>query len=616
MQRLKNLLCVILSLFILVGLVGCNKKDPTPNVTSSETSQTVSDNQSSDDETIIDDSSEYSDYNDDSFNDDYSDFDNNSSFDDISSDVYSDEETSDDTQQDTDDYVDLGDEDVNFPLGLYSSAEFTLKNASAPVQKDFLGFNAVYHGYTFSPDSYNRVHTDRSAKAELDAVKKSGISIARTYYGSELAWNVHNKSWDFKSEEMKALYRWCNELKDRGIEVHLSYWYAFKELFDKYPEADHKNKKEPYVYKTNGTKNKAFYVEGDSEKTFDNFATFINDSIVNLHANGCTNVKYLSLSTEPGFTYYENEKLSAEETAEIYAKNYLAFSNPVHKKLKESGYRNKITIVGPNEGARTTPNGYLAKAVAELDTEGAIDLYSSHSYYTGDDLNGDSYPYFSDDIKLKLDGLKCGKDKYIYDEYGVFHSGWTQAANWRRENGQYGTHIVLQQIASLNIGIKGSYMWSLVDQQWPNNITTNTDSFVDGVHYCGLLPNYQVNDVPYPGFYAFQLMANYIGVSGAEVYEVDYTNAEFSGVYSTMVKLPDGNVGIAVANTNYTDAAVKFNFEKSIGKTLYRHQFNPAKVYCSSDAELIPASAKITNCKKQFVDVVPAFGVTVYTSVK
>ena len=610
MQRLKNLLCVILSLFILVGLVGCNKKDPTPNVTSSETSQTVSDNQSSDEETIIDDSSEYSD-------DNYSDLDNNASFDNVNSDVYSDEETSDGAQQNTDDYEDIYDEDVNIPLGLYNSAEFTLKNGSTPVQKNFLGFNAIYHAYTFRSDSYDRVHTERSAKAELDAVKKSGISTARTQYDSTFAWDEHNKSWDFKSEEMKALYRWCNELKDRGIEVHLSYWHAFRELFDKYPEADHKNKKEPYVYSTTGTKNKVFYVEGDSEKTFDNFATFINATIENLYANGCTNVKYLSLSTEPGFAYYENEKLSAEETAEIYAKNYLAFSNPVHKKLKENGNRNKVTIVGPMEGARTTPNGYMSKAVAKLDTEGAIDLYSSHSYYTGDDLLGDSYPFFSDDIKLKIDGLKGGKDKYIYDEYGVFHSGYSQGASWRRENGKYGTHIALQQIASLNIGIKGSYMWTLIDQQWPNNITTNTtDYFEDGVHQWGLLPNYQVNNVPYPGFYAFQLMANYIGVSGAEVYGVDYTNAEFTGIYATMVKLPDGNLGIAVANTNYTEAAVKFNFEKAIKKTLYRHQFNPEKVYCSSDADLIPASAKITHCKDQFVDVVPAFGVTVYTSVK
>ncbi len=584
MLRFKNIICLILAFCIMFSLIGCNQKDTTSTNTSSKSEETVENVSSNEEPTEQDDSSEESI---------------------VDEDVYYDDE-----------YDDFFTDDEDIGLGFYSSGEVTLKNGSEPIQKDFLGFNAIYHAYTFRDDAYGRVHTERSAKAELDAVKKSGISVARTYYEYNSAWDAHNKTWDFESADMQALYRWCLELKDRDIEVHLSYWYAFKDLFDKYLTSDNKNKKDAYVY-ADGNKVKAFYVEGDVDKTMDNFATFINATIENLYAKGCTNVKYLSLSTEPGFGYLGEGKATPEEAAELYAKDFLLYSNAVHRKLKESGLRKSLKIVGPNEGARTTPYGYMSKAVCRLDTEGAIDYYSSHSYATADNLIGDAYSFWDEDIKLKLSGLKCGKDNYIFDEYGVFHSGYSQGANWRRELGQYGTQLALQQIASLNNGIRGSYMWTLVDQQWPNNITTNiTDYFDDGVHQWGMLPNFQINNVPHPGFYAFQLMANYIGVSGAQVYDVDYSKADATGIYATMVKLPDGNVGVAVINMNYTAAAVKVNFEKSIGKTLYRHQFNPDEVYQSALAEIIPASAKITNCKTTFKDVIPALGLSVYTSVK
>lgn len=589
MLRLKNIISILLALCMMFSVIGCNETDTvSKDNNSSKSEETLTDTPSTDEPAESEENSS------------------------------EEEEQEPENQEDfefEDDFF-AEDYDEDFSLGFYSSGEVTLKNASDPIQKDFLGFNAIYHAYTFRDDAYNRVHTERSAKAELDAVKKSGISIARTHYDYVSAWDEHNKCWNFESDDMKALYRWCLELKERDIEVHLNYWYAYKELFDKYLTSDNVNKKDAYVY-AEGSKVAAFYVEGDREKTLDNFANFINATMENLYAKGCTNVKYLSLSTEPGFGYLGEGKATPEEAAELYAKDFLSYSNAVHRKLVESGLRSKLKIIGPNEGARTTPYGYMSKAVCKLDTEGAIDYYSSHSYSTADNLIGDSYSFWDEDIKLKLEGLKCGKDNYIYDEYGVFHSGYSEGANWRREKGHYGTQIALQQIATLNNGIRGSYMWTLVDQQWPDNITTNrTDYFEDGVHQWGLLPNFQVNNVPYPGFYAFQLMANYLGVSGAEVYAVDYSKADATGIYSAMVKLPDGNVSVAVINMNYTAAAVKVNFEKSIGKTLYRHQFNPDEVYQTAAADIIPASAKITNCKTTFVDVIPALGLTVYTSKK
>ena len=83
-----------------------------------------------------------------------------------------------------------------------------------------------------------------------------------------------------------------------------------------------------------------------------------------------------------------------------------------------------------------------------------------------------------------------------------------------------------------------------------------------------------------------------------------------------MSALPDGNISIAVVNTNHTAASVKINLQKAIGRTLYRHEYDPSAVYPTADAQLIPTSAKLENCSDRFYDVVPAMGVTVYTTVK
>lgn len=495
-------------------------------------------------------------------------------------------------------------------LGIYSSAELTLLNASAPVQNDFLGFNAVYHAFTYRSDQMDRVNTERSAKAELDAVQKSGIHIARTYFDYAMAWDVHARDWDYESDDMQAFYRWCLELKQRGIEVHLSYWSAFSQLYDQYLSYDATSN----VYKE-GSKPSAFYVEGDEQKTLGRFAAFIDSLFQQLRAKGCTNVTYLSLSTEPGFVYRKSDTMTAEQVAELYATEFLKYSNAVSNQLKKSGLRQNITIVGPNEGASTTPEGYMTKAVYQMDTQNAVDLYSSHSYYHGDILS-DGYLYWDNDIKGKLNGFGGGKDRFIYDEYGLIGPTKEQSIQWRGTNAYFGTQLVLQQIATLNNGLRGSYIWTLADQQWPNSITTNNDAFTDGVHYHGILPNYQVSNIPHPGFYAFQLMANYVGVSGSKIYGCDTSVADGLGVYATMSVLPDGNISIAVVNTNLTAASVKINLEKAIGRTMYRHEYDPNAVYPTADAKLIPASAKLENCSDRFYDVVPALGVTVYTTIK
>lgn len=576
MNNFKKALCLLLALVLLLCAAGCNSKKNSTGKKKKNSSKgaasEISSEVSSENSTAIDD-----------------------------------EDWEDPVDDDDDREIEDPEEEEAF-----LEANLKLNNASTPLQSSFLGFNAVYHAYTFRSDKYHRQHSERTAQAELDAAKKSGIHIARTYFDSQMLWDAARKKLDYDSDSMQALYSWCGELKKRDIDVLVNYWYAFREIYGEYFGADHANKKNTYL---TGLKPESIYVEGDVPKTIDNFANLMVELVRQLQARGYTNARYLSLSTEPGFTAYEyNGITDPAKLAEIYAKEYLAYANVVNAKLKTAGLRNAVTIMGPNEGATTTNGGYMMKAVYNLDKEGATDLYSSHSYCNNIDILNDNFDYWDEDIKLKLQNFGGGKDKFVFDEYNY---GQGNALTWRRNNPYFGTQIALQQMAVLQNGLKSSFMWTLFDQKWPDSNSNNTsDSWENGVHCWGLLPNYIVDSQPHPGFYAFQLIANYLGQSGSKIYGCNYGSAAGQSIYCVMSETPDGSVGVALVNANADRAAVTVNFEKALGKTLYRHEFDPAVILKNESNNILPVSAKISNCKTGFEDILPAYGVTVYTTQK
>lgn len=51
-----------------------------------------------------------------------------------------------------------------------------------PVQQNFLGLNAVYHGYAGLSDDAGRVYTPQQCDLEADRAAALGLKVARTYY--------------------------------------------------------------------------------------------------------------------------------------------------------------------------------------------------------------------------------------------------------------------------------------------------------------------------------------------------------------------------------------------------------------------------------------------------
>lgn len=208
--------------------------------------------------------------------------------------------------------------------------------------------------------------------------------------------------------------------------------------------------------------------------------------------------------------------------------------------------------------------------------------------------------------KWSLDLLPQGKGLW-YDEYNVHFE-----YNKRKTDPKHGTRIAMANVAMMNSGVQNTLLWTLFDQQWPNNHTTNADSFVDGNHQCGLMPVLTESLVPYPDYYAFSLLAKYMGGEGTKVFAEDLSATR---LHSTLSLLPDGNLSLLIVNTNDSEISFEYDFTKNMNITLYRHIYNPSVLERNEKAEPIPSDKTVAVPQNTFSDTIPAGGVAVYTTI-
>lgn len=230
-----------------------------------------------------------------------------------------------------------------------------IRNA-VPVTEDFLGNNAVYHGYAGISDDSGREYTEQECELEADRAAALGLKIARTYY-LWYAYDKENKCWNWDLPDMKAFIRWCERLKARGIDVALGAgWCCPGDFFG---ESFH------------GTS--PFLVEGDYEKSVENYAWWISETVHQLvEVRGLTNVKYLIMFTEP----------QGGGTEDIIAgknryEHWYNATKAVSDRLIADGRRHLVKMVGPNEGSTIDP--VMMKWIKEKDP-GLLDIYTCHNY--------------------------------------------------------------------------------------------------------------------------------------------------------------------------------------------------------------------------------------------
>ena len=215
----------------------------------------------------------------------------------------------------------------------------------------------------------------------------------------------------------------------------------------------------------------------------------------------------------------------------------------------------------------------------------------------------------------KAKELGKGKPFWI-DEYNVSVKDSLATSNLGFDNIYRGVQQAATYNTCMNMGgVNGMMIWTLADQQWPENRgNSNTSGFYDGVLFHGLLPDMNKTMVPKSQWYAFSLLSKYTGTKGNSVYTTECESLE---VTVSATRLPDGNWTFIVTNTNIENTLFKLNFEKQLnGLKLYRHQYVASEVKPTNAAKIIPANKTILNVKTGFTDVLKPYSVAVYTTVK
>lgn len=572
-NRLIRIICLILAVVLgISSLSACSKSGE--EAVSSETSSNTESSVSSEEETV-------------------------------ESEEPAEDENWDDDSDDFYDSLDEEDAEEDYEFSDTITAELNIYNKT-PVQSDFMGFGGVYHAFPYRKDMYGRQYDERMAATEIKRAINSGITMARTYYEIPNAWDEKTKTWDWESDEMQALYRFCLELKKGDVEVLVNHWYCSNFLFVTYPWGD--PKPEGHI----STGHEAIAVAGDQQKTIENFAVFMSETVKQLKAHGCTNAMNISIATEPYATWKAEwaDIISRDELVGKAAKDIAVSLNAVSEQLKKDGLRKEVTIMGPNFAGDETAAHYYGhfKKYVNPDT---CDLISLHKYY-GRELIEDNYDLWkecTEEYKKEVETF----ENFIWDEYNTSPEPLKSVE--ARHNEYNGLQLALAQICFMNYGMKGSFIWSLFDQQWPNNSTNSADSFKDGVHMCGTAPSLLLSSKVFAPYYSFSLVANALGDKGSKIYRGD--DDTYQGVYAAMSESPDGEISIVVASTNIDDTSLTLNFEKSLqGKTFYRHVYAPYDIVCTTEGELINPDLKLTNTTTALKDVVKPFNVVVYTTKK
>lgn len=219
--------------------------------------------------------------------------------------------------------------------------------------------------------------------------------------------------------------------------------------------------------------------------------------------------------------------------------------------------------------------------------------------------NDDKLPLYTSVRLLLKRYLRCvpeGKE-FWFDEYNVrFYDMYNDP--------KQGIALAEVQSAFLNSGVNCNLIWSLFDQRWPFCRWDNFDNFVDGDHRFGVMPNLKRSLKPYHAYYAFTLMAKYLGDHHSRIFEGDTNDT----VCTSCVVGSDGNYGILVVNSGNSDREVEINLSSDLNRTFYRHMFDSKKIIPEEKAEIIGIDKTFENVDKTIIDVVPANSMAIYTT--
>ncbi len=494
--------------------------------------------------------------------------------------------------------------------------EVTIHNTKDNITTTkFRGLNGIYNLFGGLSDVQNRGYTDEQVKLEYDRVQKTGVSSVRSFYGSSLVYNWNTKTLDFENPNMLAFYESCKEMEKRGIEVGITPQWDFAALVS----GDVTEQSIVNLLQMPGVG-----VKGDFDKTCENFAKFVEDTVLAFKRHGVNNVKDFYCFTEVQNAYKRLgigqdaptllEKRHYDEIIPLYDKAIKA----VDSGLKASGFRNQYRIVGPCDNWYNAegdePYSVMTRYTIEKLSD-YVDVIGSHrDYCRGNEFVEDNFfDYTGVEMGEQIQEVNAAGKEFWIDEYDVKMSAEFDITEARRRVTlpYKGTAFGAMTASLMELGVNNVNIWSLSAQLY-NDMTTNNGEFQNGVQTgIGYWPSLFESYKPHPAWYSFSMLATYIGKG------TTYKCTHGYGVYAGYIEREDGNLTVMVCNYNIQDTPVKFSFEESLGgKTLYKHIYNPNTIQPTTKANLIGVTGRASGVENTFYDTLPAGAVAVYTTVK
>lgn len=581
---LIKLICIVIAITLCLALFGgCSKKD-VAETSSNQSEQTTSD-----------DNTESTEPNDES------------------TEEIEDGETEDFEDED---FGNLEDEESLEEPEIY---ELEVYNGQAPVQTHYRGVSStVYHAFGYMKDDKSgRVYTDDMLSLELDRLQDTGIHFCRTRFDTKWIWSATKGNWDFNTDRANYFYTYCKALQDRGMEIALQVGWHFSGLLananTSIPEADyllgngeHINGEEALYNAKGVSEDDLRYVKAGAR-----YGDVYGKLLKELKSRGIHNVSHLFYFTE-SCSYWDDTPI---ETREEHYGKYLVTSQAIKNALKKHGVADWAKHTGPLQ-ASTYP--YMLKYILERDTE-LFDVLGTHSYPTGKSIIDNTYydiyaPIFEGYVQPLKEKNLYGKTEFWMDEFQTRDSGVLTADG--QGSAWHGVQGIVAAIAAAQYGVSNISTWQSFDQLWTDQTNTGGE-FYKGIHMCGHAPSLFMSTIPRGCYYMYGLYGKYNGYEGGTVYK---TNLEewywLSGLYINAVKLKDGNWTITVVNAEIDDKTFIVDFEKALGKTLYRHAESSNDLVPDAYAELATVDKVYVDVQDRFTDTLPSGTVAVYTTIK
>lgn len=618
-SNLIKLICLILSLFIAISLLGACSK--TTNETAENSSEPSSD--STDDfEEDVDDEAEDED---DNYDDDYS------------SDEYDEpveEDDSDDYGDDEDDYYnDYYEDEEDYGNG--ENVE-TLKvyNAEAPILDNYRGMSStVYHAYGHMlDDKTGRVYTDEMLDLELNRLADAGVRFCRTRYTTLWAWDDTTGGWNWDSNRMTYYWTYCRNLQDRGINVvHSVGWHLGCHthlVTGSIDEHGYITKSENYPEDLYGESVGYDFSKCKNEE----YARMAKESlrlgeaqaqlILEAKSRGINNITHFLYFTEPSYaTTLSPNMPTTDHPAYGFEggepEEYIFIVQTIQKKLKDRGVYDMVKHVGPNQGSIKHGDGLL-RYMLERDLIDMFDVWSAHFYPDANNATDNVYydvidPVFESYLQPLKDVGEFKNVEFWVDEF------YCRAQNSKlgSDNAWCGLQMAVGGIIAQQRGINNISLWQIFDQLWTDQTNTGGE-FINGIHACGSCPSLFVSSIPRGQYYSTSLFAKYNGYQNGKSYRTN--NAELQenigDVHVGAVQLEDGSWTITVVNSYTEPYRITVEFDKAINQTLYRHVNNVNTNVCTTAAHLADADKTFVNVKDKFTDIIEPGAVAIYTGVK